>query len=394
MRDNVNVELISCYVDDELMSDDQAVVERLLAESAAHRQLHDDLLALRAACASLPRYRLSEDFADRVVEAALRARASRNGSTSRIAIGGRVAGEAGSRLRRWHSAVFVAAAVAALLLVGLLPLQLHRGEAPVGDGVAGTANGKASANPSPGEFVAGVGAEGSDSAAGGQVADMRDIALAKATPGRPRPVEFLFVIDVTIGKQGRERTVFENALAAVGIPIQTTIEVEPELETSLLQSRFLGNVTPQRQAPDESGNVQLLYVTGTGEQIDVAVADLQSRPRDEVGGVRFDLAIEPSDLELFEQLQQAAQPEFAVSEPAGAPQSGASAAHWLALPFALFSTSTHSLLTYTPPTEELPRVEVQSIERPAGANGGAAVPRGAQRPPTIYRVLVVLRHAE
>lgn len=378
MQDQGHLELLSGYVDGELSPGDRSTTEELLAGSRGHRQVRDELLALRAAFASFPRYELPDDFADRVVAAALEAQAEQRAVAPAAATH-----QAQPTLRRWHTALFVAASLAAVLLIVLLPGWLDRGEQPPIDGLAKHANGDADAE----------NARNSMAAAGARqekarVAELEEIALAKAEPEQQG--EYLFVVDVTVSSRGREQAVFEQCLAGVGIPLDSTIQVERELETALLESRFLENVAPGREVPDESGNVQLLYVTGTGEQIDLAVADLQSRPHEEVRGVRFDLAIEPSELELFEQLQRAARPEFASAEtPGNEPSSVSSRASWLTLSFALFSTSTQSMLTYTPPTADVPRAEVQSAER------AAAQPRGTmQGEKAIYRVLVLLRHQE
>ena len=380
MRDQGQLELLSGFVDGELSPEDRSTAEELLAGSRAHRQVHDELLALRTAFASFPRYELPDDFAERVVAAAFEAHADQRAVAPATATR-----QAQPTLRRWHTALFVAASLAAVLLIVFLPGWLDRGEQPPIDGLAKHANGDADAENARNSMAeAGV---RQDKA---RIAELEEIALAKAEPGAGQQGEYLFVVDVTVSSRGREQAVFEQCLAGVGIPLDSTIQVERELETALLESRFLENVAPRSAVPDESGTVQLLYVTGTGEQIDLAVADLQSRPHEEVKGVRFDLAIEPSELELFEQLQRAARPEFASADTPGNQSSSVSSrASWLTLSFALFSTSTQSMLTYTPPTADVPRADVQSAER------AAAQPRGTmQGEKAIYRVLVLLRHQE
>ena len=380
MRDQGHLELLSGYVDGELSPGERSSAEELLAGNRAYRQVRDELLALRTAFASFPRYELADDFTDRVIAAVLKAQAEQRTVAPAIA-----AGRAQPTLGRWHAALFVAASVAAVLLIVLLPGWLDRGERPPIDGVAQHANGDADAENARNSMAA---ADARQDKA--RVAELEEIALAKVGLGAEQQGEYLFVVDVTLGRRGREQAVFEQCLAGVGIPLESTIQVERELETALLESRFLENVAPRREVPDESGNVQLLYITGTGEQIDLAVADLQSRPQEEVRGVRFDLAIEPSDLELFKQLQRAARPEFAAAEtPRSESSSVSSRACWLTLSLALFSTSTQSMLTYTPPTADVPLAEVQSTQR------AAAQPRGnPQGDQAIYRVLVLLRHEE
>lgn len=61
-------ELISAYLDGELTSDEQALVERALVESERCRQVHDEFVALRGSLQSLPREQLDANFTGRVLE--------------------------------------------------------------------------------------------------------------------------------------------------------------------------------------------------------------------------------------------------------------------------------------------------------------------------------------
>src|SRR5688572_18300507 len=70
---NFNDELLSAYLDGELTADEQALVERALADDAQLRQLHDDLRALRQSLQSMPRLKLGDDFTARVVRQAQKA---------------------------------------------------------------------------------------------------------------------------------------------------------------------------------------------------------------------------------------------------------------------------------------------------------------------------------
>ena len=65
-------ELLSAYLDGEVTAEEQARVERRLAEDAGYRQLHDDLRALRQHLEALPPHRLPADFAQSVLSAAER----------------------------------------------------------------------------------------------------------------------------------------------------------------------------------------------------------------------------------------------------------------------------------------------------------------------------------
>ncbi|HID75697.1 MAG TPA: hypothetical protein EYP56_06835, partial [Planctomycetaceae bacterium] len=72
MRDVPENELFSAYLDGELTADEQAEMERLLATSAAARQLLDELRALSLTLQSLPVEKLPEDLSQRVLRQAER----------------------------------------------------------------------------------------------------------------------------------------------------------------------------------------------------------------------------------------------------------------------------------------------------------------------------------
>jgi hypothetical protein len=65
-------ELIAAYLDEELRGSDLARAEELLARDPASRQLLDDLKSQKALLASLPREKLGDDFAERVLRRAER----------------------------------------------------------------------------------------------------------------------------------------------------------------------------------------------------------------------------------------------------------------------------------------------------------------------------------
>jgi hypothetical protein len=68
-------ELLSAYLDGEATADERAAVEAQLAASEADRRLLEELQALRGELQSLPQAAASDDFADRVVRAAVAAKA-------------------------------------------------------------------------------------------------------------------------------------------------------------------------------------------------------------------------------------------------------------------------------------------------------------------------------
>ncbi|MEE8450492.1 MAG: hypothetical protein V3R99_01220 [Thermoguttaceae bacterium] len=65
-------ELFSAYLDGELTAEEQAQVERILADSPAARQLLDELRALSSTLQSLPQHKLDEDLSEAVLRNAER----------------------------------------------------------------------------------------------------------------------------------------------------------------------------------------------------------------------------------------------------------------------------------------------------------------------------------
>ncbi len=84
MSDETNYELLSAYIDGELPPVERQRVERLISENAECRQVYEELCALRASLSSLPRHKVGEDLAARVLrlaeEARLAGRAARGGA--------------------------------------------------------------------------------------------------------------------------------------------------------------------------------------------------------------------------------------------------------------------------------------------------------------------------
>ena len=117
MTDLEREELLSAYLDNELSAEERARVEGWLAESAELRQLHDELLALRAGMQALPRHKLDHDLAGRVLGMSMPAQTKPQDASERTIIPGSMQWwQRGSNVRRllWPA---LAAAAALLILV-------------------------------------------------------------------------------------------------------------------------------------------------------------------------------------------------------------------------------------------------------------------------------------
>lgn len=111
-------ELLSAYLDGEVTDAERALVERHLAEHPADRELLDELATLRHEVAALPAARVDAGFADRVVEAAIQAKAERDA----VVVAG-PASRGSSHSSRWTYVVLAAASMAAAVLLVVRPWQ-------------------------------------------------------------------------------------------------------------------------------------------------------------------------------------------------------------------------------------------------------------------------------
>ena len=119
MTDIQREESLSAYLDGETSPEERARVEGWLAESPELRQLHDDLLALRAGMQSLPRHKLERELSSSIIRRAAPAvsrPAGGDSGVSKVVPGSTSLWERGSNVRRllWP-ALAVAAALAILI---------------------------------------------------------------------------------------------------------------------------------------------------------------------------------------------------------------------------------------------------------------------------------------
>ncbi|MBM4004972.1 MAG: hypothetical protein FJ295_17065 [Planctomycetes bacterium] len=115
-------ELISAYLDGELTSDEQALVERTLVENVAARRMFEDLRSLRTGLQSLPQNRLDESFSERVLRAAERAMLKGVAPSDpkvdpSAVVANNGAGDLTDRLKRWQRGFWIMSTVAAGLLI-------------------------------------------------------------------------------------------------------------------------------------------------------------------------------------------------------------------------------------------------------------------------------------
>jgi hypothetical protein len=128
-------ELLSAYLDGELAADERAAVEAHLATSEADRRLLEELQSLRGELQSLPQAAVSDGFADRVVRAAVAAKARGEAqvtpatavSTSAVPASA-VAAKRPLRWTYWTAAVALGLSLCAVVVIRNWPAGHGNGE--------------------------------------------------------------------------------------------------------------------------------------------------------------------------------------------------------------------------------------------------------------------------
>ena len=193
----------------------------------------------------------------------------------------------------------------------------------------------------------------------------------------------MFIVDLAITLEGQQQQVFQQALQCAGIQFNPEVGVDEVLEKALLASRFIGDVEivdPQASPAEKPAQdeIEMYYVKGLGDQVDAAITDLLTRPKEHIARHRCDMAIEPAERKLFEQLNSAVR--MADTRKVGpAPQ-----AYRLAFRFSLRSGSAGFLGTFSQPWI---RAEVVPVEEKASAP--AAVARKAKPTPAPPQTTVL-----
>ena len=107
-------ELLSAYLDGELSPAERAQVESQLATDPQARQLVDELRALSGAVRDLPRHTVSSRFSQRVVQAALAAKANQNREVTPASVAGAPLSFSPNKVRRGRRLPVVLAGAAAV----------------------------------------------------------------------------------------------------------------------------------------------------------------------------------------------------------------------------------------------------------------------------------------
>ncbi len=129
--------------------------------------------------------------------------------------------------------------------------------------------------------------------------------------------KFLFVIEIGVTPEGVDADVVREVLMKNGIVYDGGLDVMPELESQLLKSRYLNGVVQKDEQP-VGGTVDLIYMVASGLQIDQTRLDIHSR-HEHIARYRFNMALLPKDVGVFDNLHRTVKSQWATDEPAPEP---------------------------------------------------------------------------
>ncbi len=306
-------ELIGGYIDGELSADQRSTVERLLAENAEYRKLHDELLAVRSQLHLLPTFSLPADFSERIVRriqseafaSNVVSVATEEAQTVQLAaLPVTSPAAASSPLQKLFPAVSrkralfrtFAASTAAALVVGVI---FFRSSLSPEITKLPPPKIKIPVNPP---------------------IDPDEMAHALHA-SRNKLTRWTLSIDISITPLGQRRRVLETLLGKYGIRVEESLRVDDRLESTILQNRVVGDVKVDeplvdpkeaiQNKQDRLDNVELIYVEmaldpAADQALNLELRALSER-KTEIAKLRFDLLLGLQDQDVFEHLHRAAE---------------------------------------------------------------------------------------
>ena len=276
-RDNHNNEWLSAFLDEELSPSESSAVRQRLSEDAQANQAIEGWRSLGDALRGLPSRQLQGDFADQVLAAA-------DSDRTNVA----PVPQHPSSPTRWSyrriTIAVVTTAAACLLIASAIQFWPQ--------GTSSDTNVTQSDHRNDNQST------GTDQA--NQFVASKNQA--------PPVAQFLFVVDVTLTKQGQKERAFEQALTQFGIPFDASIQVNKNLEKSLLDSRFLTKAKIKKQdqeiISDEARLLDLVYVIAPAGKTDAVIPFMKQR-QEAFSHIRMDIAQKPEEMRIFEQLRLA-----------------------------------------------------------------------------------------
>jgi anti-sigma factor RsiW len=290
-------ELLSAFVDGELSDEEREAVEAVLDQDEEQRGLVIEYQELQVQLESLPKFRVSKGFADRVLQRIAAIDGEREAPVNADAPESQPVadsvrdGSAGTARGILWSAIAVAAALLLMFVFSNPSLRnaLHLAQP---DGSGGVDEREAGNQPRPDHESYAV-APDTDPDSQDEIehqVEQGQFELIPTVPGTDGQWQFVssvgrnlgrklvLVYEVSLTSEGNDQAAFANLLRRHGIGFQQTMSVEREEQEDLLKHRFLDGVRVVTPAQKGMDRIDLYLVTTTGTVADSIYADLMSRP--------------------------------------------------------------------------------------------------------------------
>ncbi len=296
-REQHSETIIQDYLDDRLSAvDRQQVEEQLVTDPQAQQEL-EELRMIGSALRELPAHELGDDFVDEVMEGLAENRHLADPPAAHVVTSRYSPGRLQRLVVTWGSAIaaVLVLAVGIGMLIGVFsdPGQPPGGTIADGNLTDDNVPPVADEVPQPGESIV-PGTTNVDAL----VAD-----------------KLLFVMEIGLTGKGAQSKVIDRVLMKHGIVFDESIQVDMDMETELLENRFLDGIVRKPSDP-KSGNqqVELIYVVCSGQQVDRMSMDLHNY-HGEVAAYRFNLVIMPGDAGAFGKLEKAIAAQWKPDKP-------------------------------------------------------------------------------
>ncbi|MFP6649478.1 MAG: hypothetical protein VB817_08445 [Pirellulaceae bacterium] len=286
-REQHSETIIQDYLDDRLSAVDRQQVDEQLATDPQAQQELEELRIIGSALRELPAHQLGDDFVDEVMVGLAENRNLADLPAARVVTSRYSPGRLQRLVVTWGSAIaaMLVLAVGIGMLIGVFS---DPGQPPGGTIADGNL---------PGDNAPAVPDE----------VQQPDESIVPGTTNVDALVadKLLFVMEIGLTGKGVQSKVIDRVLMKHGIVFDESIQVDMDMETELLENRFLDGIVSKPSDP-KSGNqqVELIYVVCSGLQVDRMSMDLHNY-QGEVAAYRFNLAIMPGDAGAFGRLEKA-----------------------------------------------------------------------------------------
>lgn len=297
---SVSEELLSVYADGEATAEECAQIESVLLTSQSHRERLTELDSLRHDLQTLPRYELDNAFAERVVqlaqqEIAATADVKQEETAQEVAP---THTTKSSQRRTWRSLGWVAATVAAAVLLAVALQQFQQDRPGDDPGIAHSPPRESIDAP---DVLPNEGITVLEAASNPADPTLQLVNNIRQNCGR----RMVLVYEILVTPDGVDNAAFANVLRRHSIRMQNTVPVARDQQKELLKERYLANIEIVDSVEPSMDEIDMFLVSCTGLVADDLFFDLK-RPPEGIAGFMLNLATIDPDQGVMHRLCEAA----------------------------------------------------------------------------------------